>query len=112
MNSSRENFLMLFFGVCAGVAVAIAAYVFEPHFQSVYEGFGAELPLPTQLLLATFRWWGLVPAMTIALWACWPNPSKRGAIALIFGSVSAVGLAIFGGLAAYAPIFMLGASQS
>lgn len=110
MNRTRESLLLLCFGVSAGVAVAVGAFFILPNFQIVFKGFGAELPLITKLLLATFRWWGIVPLITIALWNFWPNPSKRGIVALIFGISSAGLLAGFALCAAYMPIFLLGAT--
>lgn len=109
MNLKRESLLMLFFGVSPGIAVAIGAFVTVPNFQTVFEGFGTELPNATKLLLATFRWWGIFPAVTVAFWAFWPNPAKRSMVALIFGMVSAALLSGFFLWAAYMPIFRLGA---
>jgi type II secretory pathway component PulF len=111
MNQERENLLFLLFGVSAGIAMAVAVYFIVPSFQEMFVNFDAKLPLATNLLLATFRWWGVVPVVTFALWALWPNPSKRGIAALVFGTVSAAVLFLFVLFALYAPIFQLAAIE-
>jgi sulfite exporter TauE/SafE len=108
MNQKPESPLLVCLGVGAGVIVAIVAFLLVPKFQELYAGFGAPLPMATTLLLATFRWWGMVPIYTLVLWAIWPNPAKRGMAAMIFGLSTAILLLLFGVWAAYAPIFRLG----
>ena len=107
MNPARENRFFLLLGVSAGIIVAVGAFFIVPQFQYMFVNFGVTLPLATALLLATFRWWGIVPIITVALWALWPNPPTRGAAALIFGISSAMFLFLFFLWAAYSPIFAL-----
>jgi hypothetical protein len=111
MNPKRESPLFLLFGVSAGIALAIAVFLIVPRFQDVFVNFGAKLPLATIVLLATFRWWGIVPVVTFALWALWPNPSKKGVAALVFGTVSAAVLFLYVLFALYAPVFQLAAIE-
>jgi len=111
MDSKRESRLFLLIGVSAGMALAVAVFLIVPRFQEMFVAFGAKLPLATELLLATFRWSGIVPVITFALWALWPNPSKKGIAALFFGTVSAVVLFLFVFFALYAPIFQLAAVE-
>jgi hypothetical protein len=111
MNPTRQSQMFVVFGVSAGTVLAVWAFFAIPKFQEVFVNFGAKLPLATKLLLATFRWWGIVPVVTLALWLLWPNPSKRGVAALVFGVVSAALLFLFALWAVYAPIFLLAATE-
>lgn len=105
--SGNRAALLLPIALLPGVAVAIGALVVVPQFVELFGQFGFELPLPTRLLLASYSWWGLAPLLTLATWAAWPNPARRGEVAVVFGSVVAGALFLFGVVACYAPIFML-----
>ena len=102
--------MFLVLGLVPGLVLAVGALIVVPQFQDVFTDFGATLPLQTKVLLATYRWWGVVVLGTLGLWALWPNPSNKGAAALIFGLASAMLLFLFGAWAAYAPIFELAAT--
>jgi type II secretory pathway component PulF len=111
MNPARESLMGLFLGVSAGIVLAIGALFVVPQFRDVFVSFGAKLPPETNLLLATYHWWGIVPLATFALWAFWRNPLTKGMAALIFGIVSAALLFFFCLWALYAPIFQLAAVE-
>jgi hypothetical protein len=111
MNQKRESPVFFLFGVSAGIALAVAAFFIVPKFQDIFVDSGAKLPLATNLMLATFRWWGFVPVVTLSLWVLWPNPAKRGVAALVFGTVSAAMLFLLLIFALYAAILQLAAIE-
>jgi type II secretory pathway component PulF len=47
--------------------VAIAALRYVPRFSELFTSLGAEVPLPTRLLLLTYRGWVLVPVVFTVL---------------------------------------------
>ena len=108
--SSGQSPLRLALSVLPGAIVAIAVFLVIPSFQEVFTNVGADLPLETKILMATYRWWGLVVLTTLCLWLVWPNSSNlKASVALAFGIISAGFLFLFAVWAAYAPIFQLGA---
>lgn len=110
--SGNRGALLLAIALLPGIAVAIGAFMVVPQFVELFGQFGFELPLPTRLLLASYRWWGVAPLLTLATWAAWPNAAGRGEAAVVFGSVVAGALFVFGVIACYAPVFMLARDAS
>lgn len=96
-------------GVLNVLAVAVAALVFVPKFKTMFDGFGADLPLATLLMLATYRGWGMAALLVPAVWLVWPDRQARGVAALFTGIATAVALTGFGLWARYSPIFTLAA---
>lgn len=106
---TRRDNLLLFVSILPCAVVAAGALFVVPQFREVFVNFGATLPFATRLLLATFHWWGVSVIATLAVRALWPTQSDRNAAAVVFGSVTAAILFIFGVYACYAPIFQLAA---
>jgi hypothetical protein len=96
-------------GLLNVLVVAIAASILVPQFMVMFQGFGAELPTITHLMLDTYRWWAVLALAVPMVWASWPNRRTRGVTGLIVGSVIALLLAAFCVWACYAPIFALAA---
>ncbi|HEY0230939.1 MAG TPA: hypothetical protein VGC55_06790 [Dokdonella sp.] len=102
-------------GLCmAGGAIALLlvwgiAWFVVPQFAGVYASFGAELPLATRWLLASYRYGFVLPILVAAVWAGWPKPASRGIAALAAGTTIAALLAISALIALYLPIYRLGA---
>lgn len=109
---TKRSLLQLVVALLGGIAVAFGALVVVPQFADLFEGFATDLPLPTRLLLASYRYWGLAPVLTLAVWLAWPNRVRRGEAAVVFGSLLAGALFVFGVIACYAPIFMLARDAS
>ncbi|WP_313918673.1 hypothetical protein [Tahibacter sp.] len=96
-------------GVALVLAVAATAAVVVPQFQSMFAGFGADLPGSTRLLLATYRGWvlGVVPVAVV--WLCVPGRRSRAVAALLAGAAIAAALMLFVIWACYSPIIGLAA---
>ncbi len=90
-------------------ATAIGALFVVPRFAEVFAGFGAELPLETRLLLATYRWWMAFPVLVVVIGMAWPKPNDRATAAVISGLFLAIAMVVFVTWACYAPIFNLAA---
>lgn len=50
------NFTVLFF-------YTLAAWFIVPQFEKLFEGFGADLPLATKLVLQSYRYWWVIPLL-------------------------------------------------
>jgi len=87
--------LLLAVGMLGPLAMAVAVFFIVPRFRGLFANFGVELPLGTQVLLATFQWWGLLALLPVAVWWLWPTRNNRGAAAAVFGCVSAATLFLF-----------------
>jgi type II secretory pathway component PulF len=75
MNLDFRGVSLLAVAIAPGLAVAGWALVMVPQFADMFDDMSVNLPFETTLLFATFRWWGVVALLTIALRAWWPNPS-------------------------------------
>jgi hypothetical protein len=58
--------------LCLGAPVAcfilaLAPFAYFPDWESAWKSFGADLPAPTRLLLATEAYWGILPALSLSL---------------------------------------------
>ena len=90
-------------------ATAIGALFVVPRFAEVFAGFGAELPLETRLLLATYRWWLALPVLVVVIGMSWPKPIDRATAAVVSGLILAIAMVAFVMWACYVPIFKLAA---
>jgi hypothetical protein len=107
MKEKSVSLLLLFVSLVLVVVMAVVALVIVPVFQDVYVKFGANLPLVTKILFATFRWWGIAAVVPFAVWAWWPNRSISGVVALVFGIALGQFLLLFCLYGCYAPVFQL-----
>jgi type II secretory pathway component PulF len=89
-------FVMPVVGVALVLLVAAAAAVVVPQFQSMFAGFGADLPGSTRLVLATYRGWALGVTPVAVVWLCVPGRRARAVAALLTGAAIAAVLALFG----------------
>jgi len=112
MRQNAQSILLLGVALLPGITIAIGALIMVPRFQQVFADLGTELPVVTRMLLVTFRWWGIAPLLTLALWAAWPRAAERGTAAVVFGSIFAAALFGFAIYGCYAPIFVLAATVS
>ncbi len=96
-------------GAALVLFIAAGAAVVVPQFQTMFAGFGADLPASTRLLLATYRGWALAVLPVAVVWLCVPGPRARAVTALLTGAFIAAGLMLFGLWACYAPILGLAA---
>ncbi|MBL8300920.1 MAG: hypothetical protein JNN30_21470 [Rhodanobacteraceae bacterium] len=105
----NRDYLLLAIGMADVLVVAVGALIMVPGFAASYQGFGAEVPTITHLLLVTYRGWGLFALFVPLVWWIWPDPRTRGLVGLIAGSILALLLLAFGLWAGYAPYFALAA---
>ena len=87
--------------------ISVGARFFVPQFLTVYQSFGAELPLATRLLLQTYQGWPLIPLLYAAIWLVLPRHQLRAPVLLICGLALAGTLFAFMIYACYAPILAL-----
>lgn len=110
MRFTRKH-LQLTTGLIPCIAVSIAALFVVPRFMGILASAGMAgmdgsfLPLPTRVLSATYRWWGVVVLVTLALWSVWPVAARRGKVAATFGVTASLVLFVFGVVGCYAPLF-------
>jgi type II secretory pathway component PulF len=90
-----SDHLLLAFGVVAPLAVSMYVLFMVPRYREVWASFGAELPISTKMLLATFQWWGLLALLSVAIWWLWPTRDNRSSAAAIFGCVLSAILFLF-----------------
>lgn len=107
--SGGPNYWLLAVAVCFPTIVSVGALKVVPEFIALFEGFGAELPLGTRLLLATYRWWSVLVLAVIAFWLIRQRANQSQAPVVFFGIGSAIALFVFGVWACYVPIFGLAA---
>jgi len=102
-----NRLVLLAFAMLPCLLVATGAWFAVPQFHTVLQNFGAPLPWPTALVLATYRWWALSALLPMALALGWPPTRDRAAAAVICGSVLAGLMAVIGAGAMYLAIFQL-----
>jgi len=99
--------LLLLLACLPPAVVAVAAWLVVPGYAALFNSFGP-LPLETTVLLATYRWWGVIALCVLAIWAFWPKQLQGQIIALAFGVLSACFMLLFGFFALYAPFIKMG----
>ncbi len=110
MKLARKD-VLLAIGLIPCVAVSVAAFFIVPWFMGMLASAGMAgmdgsfLPLPTRILSATYRWWGVVALATVVLWLAWPVAASRGKVAATFGVSVALVLLVFGVVGCYTPLF-------
>ncbi len=110
MPEVSSSLWMIVAGVVPPTLVALLAAIVVPELATMYESFGAELPIETRLLLGTYRWYGLLGLVVLGLGLFWPRASDRGVLALVVGVGGSLLLVIFSAWSLYRPIFMLAAT--
>lgn len=107
---NKNHITLLGIALLLPTAAAIAAWFVVPQFAGVFSGLGADVPLSTRLLLASYRGWLALPLLVLAIGLAWPVAKDRMVAAILSGTVLA-GL-MFGFMiwACYAPIFQMAAT--
>jgi hypothetical protein len=108
MKSFKDSWPLLV-AIAPVALVAIGALLVVPQFNVMFVNFGADLPLSTRIVLATFRWWGVLVLVVVAVWFAWPNRADRVGVAIGLSVALAAALFLFGLYACYAPVFALAA---
>ena len=104
-NNYRYRHLLV--AVILPVVVSVGALFVVPQFLELFRGFNAEPPLGTRVLVATYRWWGVLPISVCAMWWVAKREGLSPVYVMFFGVVSGIALFVFGVWACYAPIVNL-----
>ena len=102
-----NNYAQLAIAAVLPAGAAAWALTTVPQFAAVYTQFEADLPLGTRVLLATYRWWGLIAVTIVATWVLGERSRLKQRVVLSLGIVSGIALFFFGVWACYTPIFEL-----
>jgi type II secretory pathway component PulF len=94
--------------LASATIVVVVAYLFVPEFVDIYSGFAIALPWYSELLVASYRWFILLPAAVILAWVAWPRVPRRSWVAAAIGLIGAPLLLFLGMWAAYRPIWIAG----
>jgi hypothetical protein len=78
MRTTSEKIALTVGLLSAAITAAVAELVI-PQFRAVFEGFQAELPTATMLMVDYYRALWLLPLAVLGIWYCWPKP-KHGAL--------------------------------
>ncbi len=82
--------------------------LYTPQFRLVFESFGAELPMVTNLFVHYNQVFWLLPALVIAAWFFWPTAQRRALAACLIGVASMVLVVPATVAAMYLPVFASG----
>ena len=99
--------IVALFCVLTGLSLARAI----PTFATMFQGLGVELPLPTRVLLDTYKWFIPLLFVALAVFVIWKEFSLREiryrvvvTITVFLASLTAPGLVVF---ILYQPLFVL-----
>jgi len=96
--------------------LVVAAYFIIPVFTEMFSSFGGELPSTTQFVIATYKYWLIIPIITLAICIdVWRRSEYTGryrtlvSYTLLGFVVGTIFLVVFVSIfAMYAPIFTMG----
>ena len=107
MPNDSTNFVLVGIGTLAPASIAAAAWFAVPRFIFMFEAFEASLPTLSQLVFASYRWWGLVPLAVLAFGMLSPRTRGNSITTCSVGVTFAIVMALVGVWGCYAPIFHL-----
>ncbi|MCC7249351.1 MAG: hypothetical protein IT473_12080 [Lysobacter sp.] len=110
MKSHPANVSLQVAGTIAAFLGVVAVQMIVPHFQEVFETFGAELPAITRFFVQG-RWFLWAVPLAVPMIAAFvrvrdENDRRRGIVGLIVGIAIGFGLTLLCGIAMYLPISM------
>jgi type IV pilus assembly protein PilC len=77
------NITVLFF-------YSLAALFILPQFEELFKGFGAELPLPTLVVMRTYPYWWLIPLIMLGQFLYFLFGNMRAVLAQRWRSASSL----------------------
>jgi hypothetical protein len=104
-DQSAPGSLPLIFGVVFAVLAALIPTVVTPSFKLLFDSFGAELPMATQLFVDHYHLLWLLPILVFVLHFSWPTKKKLPLWFGIFSLALTIPLSIW---ALYSPAFHVG----
>ena len=108
----KHTGLSLYGSTSIGVIVGVLHYMMTRiahQFESVFEGFGADLPVLTQFLLPGSLYYWIVPLAVVITLAGHQLGHVSRRVTLLMSSIATVTSMIVSTLGLYLPIFQLGA---
>ena len=106
--SSTSGLIQLLLGTAFAFIAALIPTVVAPQFRSVFTGFGAELPIVTQLFIDYHLTLWALPILVIAVHFFYPSTKKRKLLSLLLGIFSLLVIIPLMLWALYLPVFQLG----
>jgi len=106
--SSGSGFVQMLLGAAFAFIAALIPEIVTPQFKSVFTGFGAELPIATQLFIVYHRALWLLPILVLAVHFFWPSEKKRKFLPLLLGTICLLAIIPLMLWALYLPVYQLG----
>jgi hypothetical protein len=103
--ASGTGLFPLIWGVVFAVLSALIPTAVTPSFKEIFDSFGAELPMATQLFLDYYLLLWSLPILVIVVRFSWPKKRKLPLWLGIFSLALTIPLSMW---ALYSPIFYLG----
>jgi hypothetical protein len=94
-------------GLLCAIATAVMPTLAVPHFASVFEGFGADLPLLTLWLVRYHLFLWALPFVLLAIRFAGPDPLRQSKHAFLIGLLSLPVMLVALPVLLYWPIFQL-----
>ena len=107
---NRLNALFFAIGPFLAAVPFATALLVMPGFRDTFESFGAPLPALTRVLIEHPSVLLALPVAVLAIALAWPKKPQRGAVSLAVGASAAVLGVVTLVVAAYLPIWQLGAA--
>ena len=105
---SIDERLLLLIGLAMSGFAGFTAFRAVPAFSDVFKSFGANLPLPTELILRFYPALLALPVVVLLAWAFWPTRKQRGVAALATAAAVSIAVPLLLALVMYLPIIALG----
>lgn len=106
----RRSRTRLVIGLLCSIVAAAIPVAATPGFLSVAQSFGIELPVIARLFVDHGAVFWVLPVLVLLAWFKWPNPKRRGLIAMLIGMLALAVIAPIAFFVLYLPVLQLGAS--
>jgi type II secretory pathway component PulF len=107
---TRLDTFFIALGLLMASIPSVMAVLVMPRFRETFDSFGAELPFLTRVVADHPAITLALPILVALVALAWPNKAQRGVVSLSLGAVFAVLGPIVLVVAAYLPIWQLGAA--
>jgi hypothetical protein len=88
------------------IAFSIGGYFIVSPFEAVFDSFGGNLPVSTLVLLATYKYWGILAIVSLVVLARLHQGKGKGLRRVLSAMAVATGLLVpFTCWAMYSPVF-------
>jgi len=107
---TRLDTFFIALGLLMASVPSVMAVLVMPRFRETFESFGAELPFLTRVVVDHPAVMLVLPVLVALAAFVWPTKTQRGVVSLALGAAFAVIGPIVVVVAAYLPIWRLGAA--